>query len=799
MAEQDSRIQGEMLYYPVPRIAGQEHLETPIPTPDTPAVLSYIIRVKRIGEDGSPEDLIYFYIGRDRALALAAFTVSYRFSALPVMVEDPEHPFYTYQYTDADINDDNAYIVCKFALPPSLSEHFPGCGAFVSAITFPDGTSYTFGANDFTYADGDMAKLEAAMTAVYDIQPQTETGGTVMTDSGGEDETFDALEEEQRRQEAARKKRRRGVRIIGYSLLAAGGVTLAAIGIQSLSYQRTMLGAQVFLDAREYRQAEQYVSEQIGGSLFYKSRLSALTRTAKQLCAEGRYNEAYKIVSLTPYATLLQSVCREAAEAALAEDDYESAYVYACGAPDPFDGEIVASAAAVLLDPYTETMNESAYRVAQKTTDTEARDDLLLAIVRYACAGHEYHVAMRAARKITDSEIGAATVADVFGIATRYYIGQGSYEAAADYISMYAADGGTVDADIKDALIAYFSESRDAESAFFLARQFGIDASDIPIKAGDRAVQNDLSGTYFLLTAEQKRAYHAHIVSAGGILFTVNRLGGVTLAAKPSGVTPADGTDTSMEDAQLRVNNLLKGKSAVVSVVSGELTTAFLHTDGSVTMFSNRIIGSTVTTALPEENRLIADAEKINGAVAIAAGESHFVCLMDDGTVVCSGDNTYGQCNTNGSAWRDIVAVAAGKNFTLGLKSDGSVVACGSDACGQCDVSGFNNVVEIAACDQTTVVRFSDGSVGIRGERSMGLADAETLTGVTRIRAGGSAVIAERADGTYTICGTSAETGNYGSVASWHNVLDYDVGSVCAAAVDEDGVLRTTGSNRAKQ
>ena len=99
----------------------------------------------------------------------------------------------------------------------------------------------------------------------------------------------------------------------------------------------------------------------------------------------------------------------------------------------------------------------------------------------------------------------------------------------------------------------------------------------------------------------------------------------------------------------------------------------------------------------------------------------------------------------------------------------------------------------------TTVVRFSDGSVGIRGERSMGLVDAEMLTGVTRIRAGGSAVIAEGADGTYTICGTSAETGNYGSVASWHNVLDYDVGSVCAAAVDEDGVLRTTGSNRAKQ
>ena len=51
----------------------------------------------------------------------------------------------------------------------------------------------------------------------------------------------------------------------------------------------------------------------------------------------------------------------------------------------------------------------------------------------------------------------------------------------------------------------------------------------------------------------------------------------------------------------------------------------------------------------------------------------------------------------------------------------------------------------------------------------------------------------------YTLCGGCAETGDFGSVASWKSLTDYDIGDVCAAALEETGTLRTTGSNRAKQ
>lgn len=796
--------QSAMQYYPVPRLRGQEHLETPIPTPDSPAVLSYIIRVRGNEDDGTPRDLLYFYIGRDRAMALSSFTIAYRFSALPVMMDDPAHPFYAYEYTDADINDDNEYIVCKFSIPPQRSDDVTGCGAFVSGVTFPDGTAYTFDAGEFTYSDRDMQSMTAVITAEYDSAmeyetPDTDTGSIPADTSpqNDEDDTFDALEAARIGQEAARRKRRRAVRIAGYALLAAGALTLSTVGVQYLSYQSAMLGAQVYLDAGEYRQAQNYIEEEIGGNLFSNSRRNALSATLKQLCAEERYNEAYRIASLAPYADLMQSVCREASDKALAAGDYETAYVYAAGAPDSFADEVTAAAAAVILDPYAGTMNESAYRVAQKSSDTKALDDLYLSMVRDACGQNHYHTAMRAAMEISDGETCAATVADVFGIATRYYINRGSYKAAADFITLYSSDDNTVDADVEAALISYFSESRDADSAFFLAKQFGIAVDDIHIDAEDSAVREDLSGTYHLLSADQKRAYHAQRITATGILFTVGDDGCVTLSATPSGVTPADGKDTSMTDAQKRVNDLLGGKK-VVSVLSGGLTTAFLHTDGSVTMISNRIIGGTVTAAGAEELSLIAAAEKLSDVVAMAAGDEHFVFLHDDGTVSCIGDNSHGQCGTTGSKWTDIVAVAAGKNFTVGLHSDGTVTAVGSDDCGECDVSGFANVVDVAACDQTTVVLFADGTAGIRGERSMGIADTLRLTGIRRIRAGGSAVIAELSDGSYAICGAPAETGNYGSTASWHDVTDFNVGSVCAAAIDGDGVTRTTGTNKAK-
>jgi alpha-tubulin suppressor-like RCC1 family protein len=69
----------------------------------------------------------------------------------------------------------------------------------------------------------------------------------------------------------------------------------------------------------------------------------------------------------------------------------------------------------------------------------------------------------------------------------------------------------------------------------------------------------------------------------------------------------------------------------------------------------------------------------------VSGGFYHTVGLKADGTVVATGDNSYGQRDVSG--WSGIVQVAGGYQHTLGLKSDGAVVAIGNNGNGQCNAS----------------------------------------------------------------------------------------------------------------
>ena len=73
--------------------------------------------------------------------------------------------------------------------------------------------------------------------------------------------------------------------------------------------------------------------------------------------------------------------------------------------------------------------------------------------------------------------------------------------------------------------------------------------------------------------------------------------------------------------------------------------------------------------------------------IAIAAGNQHLVGLRADGTVLATGSNKMGQCNTRD--WYGIVAIDAHGDNTVGLRYDGTVVACGDNQYGQCNVDGI--------------------------------------------------------------------------------------------------------------
>ena len=74
---------------------------------------------------------------------------------------------------------------------------------------------------------------------------------------------------------------------------------------------------------------------------------------------------------------------------------------------------------------------------------------------------------------------------------------------------------------------------------------------------------------------------------------------------------------------------------------------------------------------------------------------AHTAGLKKDGTCVAVGNNSYGQCNTSGWGWKDIVQVACGEYCTVVLKKDGTCLAIGKNSDGQCNVSGWKDIKQI--------------------------------------------------------------------------------------------------------
>lgn len=71
----------------------------------------------------------------------------------------------------------------------------------------------------------------------------------------------------------------------------------------------------------------------------------------------------------------------------------------------------------------------------------------------------------------------------------------------------------------------------------------------------------------------------------------------------------------------------------------------------------------------------------------VAAGGSHSVLLLSDGTAMTCCDNTFGQCDIPAlSGSTTYTHVAAGEHHVALLRSDGTAVACGGNLAGQCRV-----------------------------------------------------------------------------------------------------------------
>lgn len=184
----------------------------------------------------------------------------------------------------------------------------------------------------------------------------------------------------------------------------------------------------------------------------------------------------------------------------------------------------------------------------------------------------------------------------------------------------------------------------------------------------------------------------------------------------------------------------------------------------------------------------------------IAAGSIHSVALKSNGTVVATGNNEYGQCNT--STWKDIVAVYAKNNHTIGLCSNGKVIATGDNLFDTCNVSNWTDIVDVSLGDRHTVGLKADGTVVAVGDNSHGQCEVSDWTDIVEVSAGCYCTIGLKADGTVIstkIVNRSWNNSGEDEVSSWNNIVAISAGGCFNVGLKADGSIVAVGDNGRNQ
>lgn len=134
----------------------------------------------------------------------------------------------------------------------------------------------------------------------------------------------------------------------------------------------------------------------------------------------------------------------------------------------------------------------------------------------------------------------------------------------------------------------------------------------------------------------------------------------------------------------------------VTKVIANDEYSVFLLNDGSLY----------VCGTMDEE--LKNDLLKNNEIIDIAAGDSHFVLLNSDGSVICVGDNSSKQCEIDGT--QKAMKIFAGKNGSVAITQDGKVTSSG-DFVGRSSISDINNIQDIDFSNNSLIYLKEDGTV----------------------------------------------------------------------------------------
>ena len=225
----------------------------------------------------------------------------------------------------------------------------------------------------------------------------------------------------------------------------------------------------------------------------------------------------------------------------------------------------------------------------------------------------------------------------------------------------------------------------------------------------------------------------------------------------------------------------------VVEIALGEAHTCARKLDRSVFCWGAKAHGECSGPSQPFSDGVIHVADLGTSAVGIAAGARHTCARKLNGFVDCWGDNYHGQLGAGAMTSNNpvpleltalgtgVVEMAAGDSHTCARKGDGTVLCWGDNQYGQIGIGGLvspqppvqvtdlgTSAVEIATGESHTCARKADGTVWCWGRNISGqVGDGSTVsarpvpvqvtdlgTSAVEIAAGGSHGCARKADGT---------------------------------------------------
>ena len=194
------------------------------------------------------------------------------------------------------------------------------------------------------------------------------------------------------------------------------------------------------------------------------------------------------------------------------------------------------------------------------------------------------------------------------------------------------------------------------------------------------------------------------------------------------------------------------------------------------------------------------DTQDLQGIVGITGNYFNTVALKEDGTVLVVGQYSYRSSSVY-SKLRDIIYVSCASDHFAGLKEDGTVTACilssRDDEYGTCSTHDWRDIASVYTGNDYNNKGFTiglkkDGSTLICGHVDWSVADIRDWQDISAIKQSKDYLrtVGIKTDGTVAVAGFSLVGSNFNN---WHNIVDvcFDNWKNIVIGLKSDGTVVT--------